>query len=140
MYRTPTLARTALRPLLPSLVSLRLPAPLSPSSSAPTPPQIPRRAFHPTPSPNSGLTNLFDTPDLPSLSVTKLNDKGFILSDDLVVPGGVVFLGGRAMLWDVDPPLDPAKTGSKGLEGSWEGWEVERFKVFEVVVPRPGMF
>jgi NADH dehydrogenase [ubiquinone] 1 alpha subcomplex assembly factor 3 len=72
--------------------------------------------------------------------VTKLNDKGFILSDDLVVPGGVVFLGGRAMLWDVDPPLDPAKTGSKGLEGSWEGWEVERFKVFEVVVPRPGMF
>lgn len=86
----------------------------------------------------SGLTNLFETPDLPSLSVSKLNDKGFILSDDLVIPGGVVFLGGRALLWDVDPPADPATSG-KGVEGSWDGWEVERFKVFEVVVPRPGM-
>ena len=98
------------------------------------------RALHPSPPRQAGRTNLFATPARPNLSGTPRNDNGFILSDDLVVPGGVVFLGGRALLWDVDPPVDPAKTGSKGLEGSWEGWDLERFKVFEVVVPRPGTF
>lgn len=132
------LSRLALSTRCPAArASLQISLKASPQSHATATP-IFCRPFHPSPTRQSGLTNLFETPDLPSLSVTKLNDKGFILSDDLVVPGGVVFLGGRALLWDVDPPVDPATTGAKGLEGSWEGWEVERFKVFEVVVPRPG--
>ena len=81
------------------------------------------------------LTNLFDTGDRPSLFVTKLNDKGFHLSDNLVVPGGLIILGGRPLLWDVDPPGDDIR---KGLEGMWQGWTEERFSVLEMVVPRPG--
>jgi NADH dehydrogenase [ubiquinone] 1 alpha subcomplex assembly factor 3 len=52
----------------------------------------------------------------------------------LIIPGGAVFLDNRCFLWDVDPVLVDQKTG----RGIWEGWGVERFKIFEVVVPRPG--
>ncbi len=94
------------------------------------------RHIHSSPSIRAeALTNLFDTGDRPSLFVTKLNDKGFHLSDNLVVPGGLIILSGRPLLWDVDPPGDDTK---KGLEGMWMGWGKERFRVFEMVVPRPG--
>jgi hypothetical protein len=85
--------------------------------------------------PRLSLQNLFDTPDLPHLSVSKLTPKGFHLSDGLVVPGGLIFAGGRALLWDVDPPSEGA---GGGIEGYWKGWREERFRVFETVVPRPG--
>ncbi|RSH93381.1 hypothetical protein EHS25_007737 [Saitozyma podzolica] len=84
--------------------------------------------------PRLSLQNLFDTPDLPPLSVSKLTPKGFHLSDGLVVPGGLIFAGGRALLWDVDPPSEGA---GGGIEGYWKGWREERFRVFETVVPRP---
>lgn len=94
------------------------------------------RSFTASSSRNS-LTNLFDAPELPPLAVSKLTPKGFHLSDNLVVPGGLIFLGGRALLWDVDPP-----TGNSGggIEGMWEGWTKERFRVFEATVPRPGQY
>lgn len=95
-----------------------------------------RRAFHSS-SPALSLQNLFETPDNPPLSVTKLDAKGFHLSDGLVVPGGCVFTDGRAFLWDVDPPVGD---GSQGLSKAWAGWTPERFSVFEHVVPRPGKF
>ena len=97
-------------------------------------PQI--RSLHSTPKPLAeALHNLFDASDRPSLFVNKLNAKGFYLSDNLVVPGGLILLDGRPLLWDVDPPVDDSEAG---LEGMWRGWGKERFGVFEVVVPRPG--
>lgn len=96
----------------------------------------PSNPLHSTPVFRSeALTNLFDTGDRPSLFVTKLNNEGFHLSDNLVVPGGLILLGGRPLLWDVDPPKDDPKAG---LEGMWTGWGKERFSVFELVIPRPG--
>ncbi|KAL7424428.1 hypothetical protein Q5752_000111 [Cryptotrichosporon argae] len=71
--------------------------------------------------------------DAPPLAVNKLTPAGFHLSDGLVVPGGLVFVDGRVLLWDVDPPAD----ASGGIEQAWAGWTAERFKVFERVVPRP---
>jgi hypothetical protein len=47
----------------------------------------------------------------------------------------LIFAGGRALLWDVDPPNEGA---GGGIEGYWKGWREERFRVFETVVPRPG--
>ncbi|KAL1406554.1 mitochondrial import receptor subunit tom20 [Vanrija albida] len=90
------------------------------------------RAFHATPAPR--LQNLFEAPENPPLSVHKLTAKGFILSDGLVVPGGAIFAEGKVFLWDVDPPKGD---GSQGLAKAWEGWGVDRFAVFERLVPRP---
>ncbi|KAK4688732.1 NADH dehydrogenase [ubiquinone] 1 alpha subcomplex assembly factor 3, partial [Tremellales sp. Uapishka_1] len=80
------------------------------------------------------LHNLYDTSDRPPLSVAKLTPRGFHLSDGLVVPGGLIFLDGRALLWDVDPPKGD---GGEGVEEAWSGWDKDRFLVFEKVVPRP---
>jgi NADH dehydrogenase [ubiquinone] 1 alpha subcomplex assembly factor 3 len=92
------------------------------------------RAIHTT-RPALSLTNIFDTADRPSLTIAKLTPKGFHLSDDLVVPGGLVLAGYQALLWDVDPPKGD---GSAGIDAAWAGWTKERFQVFESVVPRPG--
>lgn len=35
-------------------------------------------------------------------------------------------------MWDVGPPVEDYKGGT------WEGFEIEKLKVFEVVTPRPG--
>lgn len=86
--------------------------------------------------PSLSLQNIFETPDRPSLTIAKLTPKGFHLSDDLVVPGGLVLAGYQALLWDVDPPKGD---GAGGLASAWQGWTKERFQVFETVVPRPGM-
>ena len=83
----------------------------------------------------SPLANLFDTEDRPSLFITKLNDDGFHLSDHLVVPGGLILLEGRPFLWNVDPP---GMDWKGGLEGMWQGWGIDRFGIFELIVPRPG--
>ncbi|BEI81086.1 hypothetical protein CcaverHIS002_0202460 [Cutaneotrichosporon cavernicola] len=91
------------------------------------------RAFHASAAARSGLTNLFEAGDNPPLSVSKLDARGFHLSDGLLVPGGLVFVDGRALLWDVDPPGD----SKGGMAAAWAGWSAERFEVFERVVPRP---
>ncbi|WWC73565.1 uncharacterized protein I206_107537 [Kwoniella pini CBS 10737] len=74
-----------------------------------------------------------DSTDAPNLAINKLTARGFILSDNLVIPGGCIFHSGRAVLWDVDPP----KTDVGNLELMWKDWDIGRFRVFEVVVPRP---
>jgi hypothetical protein len=94
------------------------------------------RAIHTT-RPALSLTNIFDTADRPSLTIAKLTPKGFHLSDDLVVPGGLVLAGYQALLWDVDPPKGD---GSAGIDAAWKGWTKDRFQVFESVVPRPGTY
>lgn len=81
------------------------------------------------------LQNLYENPETPPLSIKRLDSKGYLLSDGLLIPGGCVFADGRAFLWDVDPPVGD---GSKGLNVAWDGWTPERFKVFEKIVPRPG--
>ncbi|WVR08166.1 hypothetical protein IAU60_005212 [Kwoniella sp. DSM 27419] len=103
---------------------------LYPATPASTPrsPAIQTRSFQNmlAPDPASG--------DAPNLAINKLTARGFVLSDDLVIPGGAIIHSGRAILWDVDPPvLDVAG----GLEGMWKGWTEERFRAFEVLVPRP---
>lgn len=130
MSFTPRLLRSA-RPLLR----------LQPSHLARPTPHV--RAFHParpTLAGSGGLTNLFDAenmsdPARPRLQVAKLNDQGFHLSDGLIIPGGVIFVDDRAFLWDVDPVKVERDTG----RGVWREWTVERFKIFETVLPRPGM-
>lgn len=93
------------------------------------------RQLHASPAVLSGLTNLFEAnPDNPPLSVAKLNERGFHLSDGLVVPGGVVLADGAAFLWNVSPPGDIMK----GMASAWAGWTPERFAIFERLVPRPG--
>ncbi|OCF37156.1 hypothetical protein I317_00120 [Kwoniella heveanensis CBS 569] len=74
-----------------------------------------------------------DSTDAPNLAINKLTPRGFILSDNLVIPGGAIFHSGRAVLWDVDPP----KTDKGNIEAMWDGWTIDRFRVFEMVVPRP---
>jgi NADH dehydrogenase [ubiquinone] 1 alpha subcomplex assembly factor 3 len=95
---------------------------------------ITTRALHST-RPVQSLQNIFDTADRPSLTIAKLTPDGFHLSDDLVVPGGLVLAGYQALLWNVDPPKGD---GTNGMEAAWQGWTKERFQVFESVVPRPG--
>jgi hypothetical protein len=46
----------------------------------------------------------------------------------------MIILDDKPYLWNVDPP----KQGKGSIEDWWKEWRVERFKVFEVVVPRPG--
>lgn len=110
-----------------------LPALATPFASSPS--AISARALHAT-APARSLTNLFEAGDNPPLSVNRLDERGFLLSDGLLVPGGVIFADGRAFLWDVDPPGD----GAKGVEKAWAGWSKERFEIFERVVPRPGEY
>lgn len=99
-----------------------------------------RRALHASPALRSGLQNIYDmdAPNdplaRPRLSVSKLTPEGLHLSDGLIVPGGVVFLDNRAFLWDVDPVKTEKATG----RGVWNAWGIERFRIFEAVIPRPG--
>lgn len=46
-----------------------------------------------------------------------------------------MLVNGAPLLWDVDPPK-LVRGGT--VEDAWKGWEGERFKVLEMVVPRPG--
>ncbi|WWD20175.1 hypothetical protein CI109_104651 [Kwoniella shandongensis] len=113
--------------LLRSLPALR--SSLRPLSS---PHHVTRRSFQNmlSPDPSSDQAT--------NLAINKLTARGFVLSDDLVIPGGTIIHSGRAILWDVDPPLSAPKVGGKaGLEGMWEGWGEERFRVFDVLTPRP---
>lgn len=106
----------------------------------PVPPSL-HRTLHSSSSTQAGggLTNLFDVdpnsdPARPRIQVNKLNDQGFHLSDGLIIPGGVIFLDDRAFLWDVDPVGADPVTG----RGLWEEWKVDRFAIFETILPRPG--
>ncbi|WVF68573.1 hypothetical protein IAT40_003342 [Kwoniella sp. CBS 6097] len=119
-----SLASTSARPLAVAWRS-RL---LQPSTaSARNPSLISKRYFQNILAPNP------DSTDAPNLAINKLTPRGFILSDNLVIPGGAIFHSGRAILWDVDPP----KTDRGNIEAMWDGWTVDRFRVFEMVVPRP---
>ncbi|XAO25545.1 hypothetical protein I312_104373 [Cryptococcus bacillisporus CA1280] len=91
----------------------------------------PRRCFQNILAPTDADANS------PTLTISKLTPRGFILSDNLIIPGGAIFHSGKVLLWDVDPPKQ-LRAGEKGsLEKVWEGWEEERFGALEMLVPRP---
>ncbi|EIW76195.1 DUF498-domain-containing protein [Coniophora puteana RWD-64-598 SS2] len=78
-----------------------------------------------------GLTNMLASEVPPPVQVLSVGSGGISLADGLVLRGPAVFLEGRVWLWDV--PVSKSRTG----EASWEGWDQDCFKLFEVVVPRP---
>jgi len=61
------------------------------------------------------------------MSVRTITPTGAIeLVDGLVIPSACIFLNGRVFLWDVS---------SENSSLSWN--DKERYKIFEVVVPKP---
>ncbi|GAA5825273.1 hypothetical protein JCM10212_005678, partial [Sporobolomyces blumeae] len=82
--------------------------------------------------PHEDLTNIILPSSNPSVSITSLTPSaGYTLSDGLVIPGPIVILDGVVFMWDVEPPKED------DFGGSWQGFETDKLKVFEVVNPRP---
>ncbi|GAA5832907.1 hypothetical protein JCM3766R1_007088 [Sporobolomyces carnicolor] len=78
------------------------------------------------------LPNIILPSSNPSLSITTLTPSaGYTLSDGLVLPSPILMIDGVAFMWDVKPPVEDYKGGS------WEGFDIEKLKIFEVVNPRP---
>ncbi|GAA6025037.1 hypothetical protein JCM11491_002001 [Sporobolomyces phaffii] len=113
---------TRLRPAASSAVRSRVaPASFRPLSST----SVPRAV-------GDSLPNIILPSSNPSLSITSLTPSaGYTLSDNLVLPSPVLMIDGVAFMWDVKPPVEDYKGGS------WEGFDVDKLKVFEVVNPRP---
>ena len=62
--------------------------------------------------------------------VSKQNVLNFCIArSGLVLPSPCIFLEGRVFLWEV-----PKING----HANWPCWTAEHFKLFEVVIPRPG--
>lgn len=82
------------------------------------------------------MTNIiYSTPNDP-VSITSLSPKaGFTLSDGMVVPAPILLIDGQCFLWDVAHPTREGKD-PRGFE--WDGWSVDKVKVFEALSPRPG--
>jgi len=84
---------------------------------------------------DSSFTNLLADDNPPAVQVSSISESGIQLADGLVLPGACIFLEGKVFLWDV-----PESTvASKIREERWKGWGTDRFQLFEVVTPRPGV-
>jgi hypothetical protein len=93
------------------------------------------RPFSSTARRSSNLTNILAAEDdAVALSISKLTARGFHLTDDLLVPGGLIIVDGKPFLWDVNPPNLKAPT----LPEFWKDLDADAFRIFEVVLPRPG--
>lgn len=98
---------------------------------------VPARSLHTTHVvQDRSFTNLLADDDPPPVQVSSISDPGIQLADGLVIPGPSIFLEGKVFLWDVPQP----DLKSRNKEDRWRGWAEERFELFEVVSPRPGMF
>lgn len=73
------------------------------------------------------IHNILGGGPAPPVQVRGITAEGIELADGLILPSACVFLDGNVFLWDVPSTL-------------WSGWGKERFELFEVVVPKPGMF
>jgi len=83
------------------------------------------------------LQNILASEDDPvRIQVDKLTPRGFHLTDDLLVPGGLLLIDGKPFMWDVNPPNLKAAT----LPEFWKDLSPDAFRIFEVVLPRPGEF
>ncbi|KAK4056289.1 hypothetical protein OIO90_002733 [Microbotryomycetes sp. JL221] len=56
---------------------------------------------------------------------------GFSMSDGLVLPSPIIIIDGAVFMWDVDGPNDK--------DFSWQGFNVDKLKIFETCMPRPEM-
>ncbi|GAA5873354.1 hypothetical protein JCM16303_001099 [Sporobolomyces ruberrimus] len=84
------------------------------------------------PAVGDSLPNIILPSSNPSLQITTLTPSaGYTLSDGLVLPSPILMIDGVAFMWDVKPPVDDVKGGS------WDGFDTEKLKVFEVINPRP---
>lgn len=70
------------------------------------------------------MTNILADDNPPPVQVKSISRDGIELADGLILPGAVIFLDGKVLLWNVPSKL-------------WQGWTEDTFGVFEVVVPRP---
>jgi NADH dehydrogenase [ubiquinone] 1 alpha subcomplex assembly factor 3 len=71
------------------------------------------------------LTNILAGEIPPPVQVKSITNAGILLQDGRLLPSACIFLEGEVILWDVPPTL-------------WKGWDESRFKVFDVIVPKPG--
>lgn len=80
--------------------------------------------------PNSMLaafSNMFDRG--PNVGIEVITKKGFVLSNNVKVEQPLILLNGSPFLWNAPPRVEghiPMKD-----------WDVDAFKIFEVVSPRP---
>ena len=80
------------------------------------------------------FTNLLADDNPPPVQVSSLSDNGILLADGLLIPGACIFLEGKVYLWDT-PELN---TNTRTTQEIWRAWTEERFRIFDVVTPRPG--
>ncbi|BGP45344.1 hypothetical protein JCM10450v2_001162 [Rhodotorula kratochvilovae] len=82
-----------------------------------------------------GLVNIiYSTPNDP-VAVTSLTPSaGFTLSDGMVVPAPILLIDGHCFLWDVQ---HPTQEGKDPMGSKWDGWIVDKVRIFEALNPRP---
>lgn len=89
------------------------------------------RTLHSSAFRRSGLTNMLAGSSIPAVQVQAITSTGQIeLASGMRLSGPCIFLGGKVFLWDV--PQSKQKV--------WDGWGKEHFEIFDIVVPKPGIF
>ena len=73
----------------------------------------------------AGLENILGGGPAPPVQVKSIGEEGIQLADGLVIPSACIFLNGQVFLWNVPPK-------------PWVDWTKEHFRIFDVVVPKPG--
>ena len=73
----------------------------------------------------AGLENILGGGPAPPVQVKSIGEEGIQLADGLVIPSACIFLDGQVFLWNVPPK-------------PWKDWTKEHFRIFDVVVPKPG--
>jgi hypothetical protein len=85
------------------------------------------RQFHTRPALRypAGLENILGGGPAPPVLVKSIGEEGIQLADGLVIPSACIFLDGKVFLWKVPPK-------------PWRDWTKDHFRIFDVVVPKPG--
>lgn len=88
--------------------------------------------------------NILGAPSPAFKMVKKIGNTDITLSGDLRIPGPVVILNNTAFMWDVPQygvtargELDPPQSAFKDASSPFHGWNVELFKLFEIVSDKP---
>jgi hypothetical protein len=74
-----------------------------------------------------GFENILAGGPAPAVQVRSLGPGGIQLVDGLEIPSACIFLEGKVFLWDVPQTL-------------WKDWTNDHFQIFDVVVPKPGLY
>jgi hypothetical protein len=83
--------------------------------------------------PNSMLAsfkNMFDRG--PNVGIEVLTTYGFVLSNNVKVEEPVMLINGSCFLWNAPPP-------TKDSHMPMQDWDLDTFKIFELVSPKPGL-